>query len=39
LIEEVAAWQDCRNNKHIRADWHFTSVDARVKLKPLYPAI
>ncbi|MGC1413299.1 MAG: IS630 family transposase, partial [Acetobacteraceae bacterium] len=39
LIEEVAAWRDCRNKKHTTADWHFTTADARVKLKRLYPAI
>ena len=39
LIEEVAAWEDSRNNKHAKADWHFTTADARVKLKRLYPAI
>jgi hypothetical protein len=39
LIDEVTAWQDCRNNKHARADWHFNTADARVKLKRLYPAI
>ena len=38
LIEEVAAWQDGRNKKHAKADWHFTAADARVKLKRLYPA-
>jgi DDE superfamily endonuclease len=39
LVEEVAAWEDSRNNKHVKADWHFTTADARVKLKRLYPAI
>ena len=39
LIEEVAAWEDSRNQKHVKADWHFTTADARVKLKRLYPAI
>jgi hypothetical protein len=39
LIEEAAAWQGCRNNKHTRADWHFNTADARVKLKRLYPAV
>ena len=39
LIEEVAAWEDSRNKKHVKADWHFTTADARVKLKRLYPAI
>jgi hypothetical protein len=39
LIDEVAAWQDSRNRHHIKADWQFTTADARVKLKRLYPAI
>jgi hypothetical protein len=39
LTEEVAAWQHSRNKKHTKADWHFTTADARVKLKRLYPAI
>ncbi len=28
-----------RNAKHAKADWHFTTDDARVKLKRLYPAL
>jgi hypothetical protein len=36
LIEEVAAWQDGRNKNHTKADWQFTTADARVKLKRLY---
>ena len=39
LIEEVDAWQDSRNKNHARADWQFTTADARVKLKRLYPTI
>ncbi len=39
LAAEVAAWQQRRNTKHAKADWHFTSTDARVKLKRLYPAM
>jgi hypothetical protein len=39
LIEEVAAWEQSRNNKHVKTDWQFTTADARVKLKRLYPAI
>jgi hypothetical protein len=39
LIEEVAAWEDRRNRHHSKADWQFTTADARVKLKRLYPAI
>ena len=39
LTDEVAAWQDDRNKKHAKADWQFTTADARVKLKRLYPAM
>jgi hypothetical protein len=37
LIEEVAAWQRNRNKHHVEADWQFTTSDARVRLKSLYP--
>jgi DDE superfamily endonuclease len=37
LIEEVAAWQDDRNKSHAKADWQFTTENARLKLKRLYP--
>jgi hypothetical protein len=39
LIDEVAAWQDSRNKNHTRADWQFTTADARLKLKRLYPSL
>jgi hypothetical protein len=39
LIGEVAAWENRRNQNHTKADWQFTTADARVKLKRLYPAI
>ena len=39
LETEVAAWVAKRNAANVKADWHFTSADARVKLKSLYPAI
>jgi hypothetical protein len=39
LIDEVAAWENSRNKHHTKADWQFTSPDARVKLKRLYPAM
>jgi uncharacterized small protein (DUF1192 family) len=39
LTEEVAAWEDRRNSKHAKADWQFTTADARIKLKRLYPAL
>jgi hypothetical protein len=37
LIQEVAAWQHNRNKHHVEADWQFTTSDARVRLKSLYP--
>ena len=39
LIDEVAAWQDDRNAHNAKADWQFTTKDARIKLKHLYPSI
>ncbi len=38
LIDEVAAWETSRNKNHAKADWQFTTADARVKLKRLYPS-
>ena len=37
LTKEVAAWQDDRNKRCVKADWQFTTDNARVKLKSLYP--
>lgn len=39
LIEEVTAWQTARNEAQIGCNWHFTTSDARVKLKKLYPVL
>lgn len=39
LKEEVAAWCDERNGKETWIDWRFTTEDARIKLKRLYPSI
>ncbi len=39
LAKEVAAWRTRRNTNNAKANWHFTSADARVKLKSLYPAL
>ena len=39
LRREVDAWQDQRNRDTIRVNWRFTTDDARIKLKSLYPAI
>ena len=39
LIDEIAAWQHDRNKCHNKADWQFSTKNARVKLKHLYPSI
>jgi transposase len=39
LTREVAAWEAKRNAAGAKADWQFTTADARVKLKKLYPTI
>ncbi len=37
--KESLAWQEFRNNKGAKVNWQFTTKDARVKLKRLYPTI
>ena len=37
LEKEVVAWESHRNKHHAKADWQFTTENARVKLKRLYP--
>jgi hypothetical protein len=39
LQEQVAAWQQRRNASAVTIDWRFTTDDARIKLKKLYPTI
>lgn len=38
LIKEVVAWNLVRNQKAGSVNWHFTTQDARIKLKRLYPS-
>ncbi len=38
LGREVAAWEEDRNERRIGVAWHFTTADARIKLRHLYPA-
>lgn len=35
--EAVTAWQALRNNRNAKVNWQFTTEDARVKLRRLYP--
>ena len=39
LKDEVAAWQVIRNTAEAKVNWRFTTKDARIKLKKLYPSI
>ena len=39
LAQEAKFWEDARNAKAIKANWRFTTTDARIKLKHLYPKI
>jgi DDE superfamily endonuclease len=39
LTNEVDAWQTQRNAHHAKANWRFTTTDARIKLKSLYPVL
>jgi len=36
---EVRAWTEIRNSKKSKINWQFTTKDARIKLKKLYPSI
>jgi hypothetical protein len=38
LMQETAAWEAERNASQRGVDWRFTTADARVKLKRLYPS-
>jgi len=37
LARETAAWVNRRNKHHSKANWQFSTADARLKLKHLYP--
>jgi hypothetical protein len=39
LERHVAAWERDRNGAGVAADWRFTTADARIKLRKLYPTI
>jgi hypothetical protein len=39
MRKEVAAWELDRNNRNATIDWHFTTENARMKLKRLYPKL
>lgn len=39
LEQDVAAWEQSRNAQRVTIDWQFTTADARIKLKHLYPVL
>lgn len=39
LQQEVMAWQEVRNQAPAPINWRFTTADARIKLKRLYPTV
>jgi hypothetical protein len=38
MASDVTAWVTARNGADATVDWRFTTADARIKLKRLYPA-
>lgn len=39
LVKEVRAWEETRNGKATPVNWRFTTEDARIRLKRLYPSV
>ena len=39
LNKQVQAWVEDRNSKVVKVDWRFSTANARIKLKRLYPKI
>ncbi|MEK7710415.1 MAG: hypothetical protein AAB341_00835 [Planctomycetota bacterium] len=37
LTVKAGAWEQGRNDGTAKIDWQFTTVDARIKLRRLYP--
>jgi len=39
LVDEIATWQANRNKANVKSNWRFSTKDARVKLRRLYPTL
>jgi len=39
MEQEVRAWEEERNGRGVGVQWRFTTADARIKLRRLYPSI
>jgi hypothetical protein len=37
MDHEIEAWQEDRNDREVGVNWRFTTADARIKLRKLYP--
>jgi hypothetical protein len=37
--KEVGAWEEERNERQVGVNWQFTTADARIKLRKLYPTV
>ena len=39
LLKELEPWAEERNDRAVGVNWRFTTADARIKLRRLYPAV
>ena len=39
LAAQIGTWERSRNENNVGIDWRFTTADARIKLKRLYPSL
>lgn len=39
LAERAKSWEQDRNTAKVKVNWQFTTTDARIKLRRLYPQI
>ena len=39
LIDKADAWEHARNDTTAKIDWQFTTADARIRLRRLYPKL
>ena len=39
LLDQLEPWEAERNDRAVGVNWRFTTADARIKLKRLYPAV
>ncbi len=37
--QEIGSWEEERNERQVGVNWQFTTADARIRLRKLYPAV